>query len=250
MVKIAPDKSLPQTKNRGQRLTLTNAGQRDDSARWSHGAPKAHPGQPGAAAMNARRGGSAPRASKNRQTGNRGARGEAGVPSGSAAVVVEWDGVAMCYPVRQPTLRSRKHWRLRCAFVLLHIRSVLIYSFLQPYALASSRRRVSHFAVLHGLLGAHGGRPWGRHGLAHDDAPRTTGHAAAKFGSDYICRQSNVHPPANQRLNQTSDGRAPSRSPRLRSTGRAYAAAISRVALTGSFSTLHSADRLASRGLT
>ena len=54
-----------------------------------------------AAAMNARRGGSAPRASKNRQTGNRGARGEAGVPSGSAAVVVEWDGVAMCYPVRQ-----------------------------------------------------------------------------------------------------------------------------------------------------
>ena len=33
--------------------------------------------------------------------GNRGARGEAGVPSGSAAVVVEWDGVAMCYPVRQ-----------------------------------------------------------------------------------------------------------------------------------------------------
>ena len=54
-----------------------------------------------AAAMNARRGGSAPRASKNRQTGNRGARGEAGVPSESAAVVVEWDGVAMCYPVRQ-----------------------------------------------------------------------------------------------------------------------------------------------------
>jgi hypothetical protein len=65
-----------------------------------------------AAAMNARRGGSAPRASKNRQTWNRGARGEAGVPSGSAAVVVEWDGVAMCYPVRQrgaATLRSRNY---------------------------------------------------------------------------------------------------------------------------------------------
>jgi hypothetical protein len=26
MVKIAPDKSLPQTKNRGQRLTLTEGG--------------------------------------------------------------------------------------------------------------------------------------------------------------------------------------------------------------------------------
>jgi len=54
-----------------------------------------------AAAMNARRGGRAARVSKNRQTGNRGARGEAGMPSGCAAVVVAWDGVAMCYPVRQ-----------------------------------------------------------------------------------------------------------------------------------------------------
>ena len=51
--------------------------------------------------MNARRNGSAPRASRNRQTGNRGAKGEADVPSGSAAVVSKRDGVGMCYPVRQ-----------------------------------------------------------------------------------------------------------------------------------------------------
>jgi hypothetical protein len=51
------------------------------------------------------------------------------------------------------------------------------------------RHRRGEASGLHALPGAHGGRLWGRHGLAHDDAPRTTGHAAAKFGSDYICRQ-------------------------------------------------------------
>jgi hypothetical protein len=39
-------------------------------------------------------------------------------------------------------------------------------------------------------------------------------------------------------------------APALSSTDRNYAAAISRVALIGSFSTLHSANRFASRGLT
>ena len=65
-----------------------------------------------AAAMNARRGGSAARASKNRQIGNRGAGGEAGRPSGSAAVVVEWDGrshVLSCAPAMGATLRSRNY---------------------------------------------------------------------------------------------------------------------------------------------
>ena len=53
-----------------------------------------------AAAMNARRGGSAARASKNRQTENRGAGGEAGqagVPPSSSNGM----GVAMCCPVRE-----------------------------------------------------------------------------------------------------------------------------------------------------
>ena len=62
--------------------------------------------------MNASRNGSAARASRNRKIGNRGAGGEAGVPSGSAAVVVEWDGVAnvlSCAPAMGATLRPRNY---------------------------------------------------------------------------------------------------------------------------------------------
>ena len=64
------------------------------------------------------------------------------------------------------------------------------------------------------------------------------------------------HAQANQRLDQImrNSGGAPSRkaeiAPALSSTGKDYAAAISRVALIGSLSTLQSALKFASRGLT
>ena len=44
------------------------------------------------------------------------------------------------------------------------------------------------------------------------ETPHPGGPRLRRIASDSICRQSNVHPPANQRLNQTSDGRAPSRA--------------------------------------
>jgi hypothetical protein len=66
--------------------------------------------------------------------------------------------------------------------------------------------------------------------------------------------------PNNQRLNQImrDSGGVPSKplrkaepvAPFASSVGRDYAAAISRVALIGSFSTLHNALRFSSRGLT
>jgi hypothetical protein len=43
MVKIAPDKSLPQTKNRGQRLTLTNPRGLRTDRRMGCGTPVAEP---------------------------------------------------------------------------------------------------------------------------------------------------------------------------------------------------------------
>ena len=55
--------------------------QRDESARWSHNALEAHPGQPDAAAMNASRGGSAARASKESARSGSVVR-EAGVAAG------------------------------------------------------------------------------------------------------------------------------------------------------------------------
>jgi hypothetical protein len=61
---------------------------RDDSVRCSHDAPKAHPGEPSAA-----------RASKNRQTENRGAGGEAGqagVPPSSSNGMGRSHDVVLC----------------------------------------------------------------------------------------------------------------------------------------------------------
>ena len=129
-----------------------------------------------------------------------------------------------------------------------------------------SPRADRHRRVLDGIFWiARTGAPW-------RDLPEELGNwnsvwrqfrrwsASELWDGEVRRRQQAVHAPVNQRLSQImrDSGGVPSKplrkaepvAPFASFIGRDYAAAISRVALIGSFSTLQSALKFASRGLT
>jgi hypothetical protein len=136
--------------------------------------------------------------------------------------------------------RQRAAWFNRLASF-----TSLIPAFCKPIV------RTTHNSAQRGRTGQRDG-----HGALSSSLNCRARKACGEFGGNNIRRQSDAMRRSIQRPEQImrdSGGRSEYirlNGPSASFIDRNYTAAISRVALMGSFSTLHSADRFASRGLT